>query len=179
MCWRRIPTERSGRSVRESDWMLLVSAHAVPTHVGDGGDSQHRVGLQIQRHKRCTWTPMPVRRQDQMRVSAWIVGSLLFAPWKRSDLKTVIENAHQCIQLYAIYWWIECASNTFSAVTWCSHGIHIQQHLGIPAIEKSKKSWYHPLVVTVLSTNSINHQDNSTKHDRTPNLSNERSTEFH
>ena len=32
MCWRRIPTDRSGRSVRESDRMLHGSAHAVPTH---------------------------------------------------------------------------------------------------------------------------------------------------
>ena len=91
---------------------------------GDGGDSQHRVGWQIQRHKWCTWTPMHVRRQDQLRVSACIVGSLLFqvAPWKRHDLRNVIESAHQCKQIYAITWnwWIECALNTFSAVTWCS-----------------------------------------------------------
>ena len=32
--WRRIPTATSGRAVRESDRMLLGSAHAVPTHVG-------------------------------------------------------------------------------------------------------------------------------------------------
>jgi hypothetical protein len=30
--WRRIPTATSGRAVRESDRMLLGSAHAVPTH---------------------------------------------------------------------------------------------------------------------------------------------------
>ena len=32
--WRRIPTATSGRAVRESDRMLLGSAHAVPMHVG-------------------------------------------------------------------------------------------------------------------------------------------------
>ncbi len=26
LCWQRIPTETSGRAVRESDWMLLGSA---------------------------------------------------------------------------------------------------------------------------------------------------------
>ncbi len=34
LCWRRIPTETSDRSVRERDCMLLGSAHAVPEHAG-------------------------------------------------------------------------------------------------------------------------------------------------
>ncbi len=38
----------------------------------DGGDSQQRVCSQIRRHKWCTWNPMPARRQDRLRVLAWI-----------------------------------------------------------------------------------------------------------
>ena len=33
-CWRRIPIDRSGRAVRDSDRMLLGSAHPVPLEVG-------------------------------------------------------------------------------------------------------------------------------------------------
>ncbi len=32
LCWQRIPTETSGCCVRESHWMLLGSAHAVPMY---------------------------------------------------------------------------------------------------------------------------------------------------
>ncbi len=34
LCWPRIPTETSGHCVRESEWMLPWSAHAVPIYVG-------------------------------------------------------------------------------------------------------------------------------------------------
>ncbi len=35
-CWQRIPTETTGRAVRESDRMLLGSAHAVPLRLDVG-----------------------------------------------------------------------------------------------------------------------------------------------
>ena len=83
----------------------------------DGGDSQQRVCSQIHRHKWCTWNPMPVRRQDRLRVLAWLDGSLLVAPsrcqrnWSLShhnvSCSTGIDK--QCIQKYARHWWTECA----------------------------------------------------------------------
>ena len=33
-CWQTIPIDRSGRAVRDSDMMLLGSAHLVPLEVG-------------------------------------------------------------------------------------------------------------------------------------------------
>jgi hypothetical protein len=83
----------------------------------DGGDSQQRVCSQIHRHKWCTWNPMPVRRQDRLRVLAWLDGSLLVAPsrcqrnWSLSHHNVSYSTGidQRCKQKYARHWWTECA----------------------------------------------------------------------
>ncbi len=103
---------------------------------GDGSDSQKRICLQIHRHNWCICNPIPVWRRDQMRVSAWIVGLLLFAPWNRTDLINLIESGnvgptvHRNIgNIMMNGLCIVAASNAFSAVPWSNHSIRIQQHV--------------------------------------------------
>ena len=45
--WRRIPTATSGRAVRESDRMLLGSAHAVPMHVGFSWNGWYKMCINV------------------------------------------------------------------------------------------------------------------------------------
>ncbi len=146
MCWRRRPTETSDRAVRERDRILLGSAHAVPETVCSAS------ACRIPRRKWCIWNPMPVQDLDaRMRVSAWGVGPLLFAPWnwyKTLSLwqtRIPIESVQPCTHIYSKYWRITGASNTFATCPWSKHGIHIQQHFQKSAIKQSNliRNWVY------------------------------------
>ena len=124
--WRRIPTATSGRAVRESDRMLLGSAHAVPMHEGwrRWQSAPRRLANSASQMMHlnpnaCT-TAGPVAR---IGMNCWllaITSCALKLTWsEKCDWKCPSVQSH-CKLIYAIYWWIECASNTFSYVTWCS-----------------------------------------------------------
>ena len=72
--WRRIPTATSGRAVRESDRMLLGSAHAVPTH-----EDVHKMcshvpsGTAGTSRRRSSYTPGTPSRRARVSADAAVV----------------------------------------------------------------------------------------------------------
>ena len=125
------------------DWMLFGSAHAVPLYVGwRRWQSAARLlanslsQLMHLKPNACT-TAGPDARIG-MNLNWWFLAGCAFKSHHNVRYSTEIDQ--WCIQKYALHWWIECASNVISAVTWSSGGIYIQEHWWMSAIEKSKIS---------------------------------------
>ena len=86
LCWRRIPTETSGRSVRESDQTLLGRANGCwMTAVTVSSASACIFRVTNDAHEtQC------LHKDGTMRVSAWKVDTFLFAPrdWNTESVAT-------------------------------------------------------------------------------------------